>query len=229
MSLRAIGRVGWVAPLLTCVLAGCHSDDLEPEAPADQSAVLTQKSPAEPPNGPLPVKEIPPPMTASTRLGFSKVVIEDGVPFCVFASSEEQGQVKYLADAKKQTLAAGSSVVIGAFSPWCVSNACDDMPSIQCHAEREGNTITVHSRYWGEHKDGATCTEDCRPVAAACETPKLERGKYTIRHGDKKFTLRIPSVLGDPCFGARKAMKVAPAPTPTAPAPTTPTPAPTTP
>jgi len=149
-----------------------------------------------------------PPMIASTRIGFSKVVLEDKVPICVFASMADQEPVHFLADAnKKQTLAADSSIAIGAYSPWCVNEACDDIPSLQCRVERDGNTLTVHSRYWGEHKEGSSCTENCRPVIAACPTPKLEAGKYTVKHGEKTFKLKIPSVLTDPCFGARAAAK----------------------
>jgi hypothetical protein len=118
----------------------------------------------------------------------------------VFANFAEHNRTKFRKDAKKQTLRANAAVVFGAFAPGCVNETCDQLPTLQCLAERDGNTIVVQSQYYVDHKDGSTCTDTCRPITAGGKTPILEAGKYTVRYGARTFELRIPSVLRAPCF-----------------------------
>ena len=67
--------------------------------------------------------------------------MDDQVPLCVFESFVAREQATFLHEVKKQTLRADSSVVFGAFGPWCINEACDDRPSLQCRADLEEKTI----------------------------------------------------------------------------------------
>lgn len=189
------------ALVLACALWACGKRDSAKSAEAaPQPAPLTQAQPEPAPAPKEPV--IPERMAKYPKPGWSKHVVDDQGPLCVFSGFADQELTKFPAEAKKQTLKANASVVMGSFAGWCVSEKCDDLPSLQCSVRREGDTLVVHTHYWGYRKDGSSCTNEiCRPVSAGCETPPLEAGKYTIQHGDKSYPLKIPSVLRDPCFG----------------------------
>jgi len=132
------------------------------------------------------------------------VTIEDLGPLCVFAGHDERNAVLFAAEAQKQTLRAGTGVVFGTFPPTCLAESCNTGPNYQCDVDRtEPHTLVVHSRLSYRHKPGSVCTKGCRPVIAGCETEALEAGKYTVRYGSREFALRVPSVLGKPCFGAK--------------------------
>lgn len=193
--------------LIACALCACHSCDDEPP-PSAPPAALTQAAtaPAPPPIEPLPPDGGLPPEPAPVpypKPGFTKVVINDEVPICAFPSYEARDKAIFLEDVKPQKLAASSSMVIGAFGPWCVNPDCDDRPMIQCWIdpdESDPNTLIIHSRYSGAHKDGSKCTENCYRMTAGCESPVLTPGKYTLKYGAKTFSLRIPAHLRSPCF-----------------------------
>jgi hypothetical protein len=192
-----------VASALGCG-RGCADESAEPVATPAPAALAVKPAPAPPA-----AAEEPTDAGAADggniwtpKPGWSKVVVDDLVPFCVFESYGAQFDAKFLKDAKKQTLKADAPVVIGPYGPWCVHESCDDLPSLQCSAKLEANnTIVVKSHYWALHKNGAACKETCRPVSAGCETPPLPAGKYTIQHGNESYKLKIPSVLRSPCFG----------------------------
>jgi hypothetical protein len=132
---------------------------------------------------------------------WENVRLEDETPLCVFAGHAERGDALTLRDVRKQTLRANTRAVFGTFSPGCVSEACDAVPSHQCWVDREQpNTLVVHSRFKLEHKRGAVCTEACSPVVAGCETDVLRPGKYTVKYGARSFNLQVPSVVREPCF-----------------------------
>jgi hypothetical protein len=184
---------------------GCKSKIPEPEPVPAEPAALTADKPAEPP----PTEAPPPPpkkgpsedFIGYPKEGWTKVKLQDSAPLCVFSDVVEREKYKFVKDVKKQTLKADAPVTFGAFGPGCVSAACDDLPSLQCVVTREpGNTLHVVSRYIAYHKDGTTCTDDCREVMAGCDTEKLEAGKYTVAYGDKMYTLKIPSTLSSPCL-----------------------------
>jgi len=173
-------------------------------APLAQTAAPAPVPPAAPAPGAEPPSAEAAPESADflAKPGWSKITIDEQVPICVFPSFAVHHEAKFLKDVKKQPLRAHDTLVIGAFGPWCVNEACDDIPSLQCFAERSGNTITVRTHYWGLRKDGSTCKTDvCRQVTAGCETPKLEAGTYTLQHGQKSYKLKIPSTPRSPCFG----------------------------
>jgi hypothetical protein len=202
-----LASLGALAGFAGCGGDGCggSSSPQEPVAPAP--APLAQA------NAPAPVAPTPAAEPTSAepsgespdslpKPGWSNVTIDQEVPICVFPSYAAHFEAKFLKDVKKQTLRADNTLVIGAFGPWCVNEGCDDIPSLQCFAERSGNTINVRTHYWGLRKDNSSCKGVvCRPVSAGCETPKLEAGTYTIVHGDKSYKLKIPSTLRSPCFG----------------------------
>jgi hypothetical protein len=128
--------------------------------------------------------------------------MRDTLPFCAFSSRAEREKAPLIERVKKQRLKANAPVVFGVFGPGCLNAACDERPTLQCWTEREGNDLIVHTRYSSLHKDGASCTEDCLELDVSCETPALEPGTYTVRHGDETRQLQIPSVLRAPCLFA---------------------------
>jgi len=129
--------------------------------------------------------------------------MQDTLPICVYASFDEREKSPPFPKAKPQKLEANAPLVFGVFPPWCVHPACDRRNMLQCWTQRDGTTLTVHTRYAGDRKDGAACREDCLDVDAACETPPLEPGAYTVRHGDKTYAVKVPSVVRAPCFGGK--------------------------
>jgi hypothetical protein len=129
------------------------------------------------------------------------VKLEDEAPLCVFADHTERGNALFLQDVREQTLGADSRVVFGTFAPGCLNEACDSAPTHQCWVENEKpSTLIVHSRLIFEHRRGTVCTKDCHPVMAGCETEVLKAGTYTVKYGERTFSLRVPSVMRDPCF-----------------------------
>ena len=150
---------------------------------------------------PIPDKPSPDPV-GFPKAGWSKVVVDDQVPLCLFTDLKSHWDAKFLKDVTGQTLKAGTEIVVGAFGPYCINETCDDLPSLQCDAALEGNTIVVKSHYWAYHKDGSSCAGlICRQVNAACKTPVLHAGKYKLKHGAKEWDIKIPSTLAKPCFG----------------------------
>jgi len=132
---------------------------------------------------------------------WEKVKLEDEVPLCVFGDPDQRDDAKFLRDVHKQTLHANDRVVFGTFPPDCLSPACLSPPSHQCWVDsEEPNTLVVHSRLSYERKRGAVCTEGCEPVIAGCRSEVLKAGKYTVKYGAHEYSLRVPSVLKDPCF-----------------------------
>lgn len=130
------------------------------------------------------------------------VRLVDEIPLCVFSDHEARGNALFSKDVHRQKLNAGAKVVFGTFAPDCMAEACDAIPTETCWVDSEGpDTVVVHSLLSFRHKHGATCTADCRPIIAGCETPSaLAPGKYTVKYGSHTFSLRVPSVVNTPCF-----------------------------
>lgn len=191
--------------LLIIYSLACQRDDsrdnraVKPEALVDAPPPAAA-SPADPTPAPQPVPRVE--QRYERQAGWSSVSIRDSLPFCVFSSSAEHAAASFIGQVGKQTLRPDSRLTLGIFPNWCVNEACDQIPSLQCSVEREGKTLVLRSHYWGDRKDGSKCEGmTCRPIGAACETPALETGIHTIVYGDRRFELRIPSVLRSPCFG----------------------------
>ncbi|MET0386999.1 MAG: hypothetical protein ABW321_13620 [Polyangiales bacterium] len=186
----------------------CKGASSEPEAPAAAPAELSQGTPpaAEPTpavdqNLPFPTKPSPD-AVGYPKAGWTKIISQDEVPLCVFSSYTEHEKAKLIEQVSPQKLVAKEPAFVGAYAPGCVNEQCDDLPSLQCWVDRgeDEHTLVVHSKYVRYHKDGSTCGDNCRTVTAACPTPALAAGKYTIKHGSQTFSLKIPSQLKDPCF-----------------------------
>jgi hypothetical protein len=168
--------------------------------PAEPAAQADRPAPAEPPPPAAPVEPAEPTGPTDDTPGWSRLRLEDSVPLCVFADNRERAAARSIELVKKQTLREDAPVTFGVFGPGCLNKACDDKPLLQCWADREGDTITVHSRYSSLHKDSSTCTKDCVPVGASCDSPALAAGKYTVQYGDKTYKLQIPSLVRKPCL-----------------------------
>lgn len=134
--------------------------------------------------------------------GWGPVSREDELPICVFADAAAQLRATSVEHITKQTLRAKAKLTLGMYPDWCVNEACDQVPSLQCSVERVGASLIVHSKYWGDRRLGSSCEEMvCRPVAASCETPELEAGVYRLVYGSNSLELRLPGRLRNPCLG----------------------------
>ena len=184
--------------------------ELELEPPQSQPAPLTQPDPAKPAAGERPFTPAwPPPPGAQipidntprqAREGWSKLTLEDTLPLCIFANQTERDNAQLIERVKPQKLEANTHLVFGVFGPWCLNKDCDEYPTLQCWIDDERDTLVLHTRFHSTHKDESKCTTDCMELDTSCETPQLAPGKYKIRHGEKTYTLRIPSTMRSPCL-----------------------------
>ena len=151
---------------------------------------------------PTTVKTIP----RAPAAGFRHISIQDAVPMCVFSSYKAFDSVASAAEVAAQQLAADEPLFFGFFPGWCVSERCDDAPSLQCAVDQEGDVLKVTARYWGDRIADPTCKPGpCRKIASACSVSSIAAGSYTIVYGNRTFELTIPSAPDDPCFGTRDA------------------------
>ena len=208
---------GWIVAALACGLCGCGSHDDKKVAPTP--AALNPSPPPLPEAPPPPAPATPPPLAATQnpdvpyptvpspdavgypKDGWSKLKLDDKVPLCVFASDLDRDKAPFLKQVpKKPSLKAGEPVTFGVYGPGCVQETCDQLPSLQCWVDREGNTLKVSSRYSAYHKDGSHCSEGCREIHAGCPSPPLEAGKYTVQYGEKSWALRVPGAPRSACL-----------------------------
>jgi hypothetical protein len=201
--------------LLVLLAASPASCRQQPATAPERAAPLAKQEPASLPGKPNGRVEPPPsaatPITPAYTIaapinpapGWSKLELHDSVPLCVFSDYKERDKALFIAQVTKQTLRANATLTFGVFPQGCLNNACDDKTMLQCWIERDGDTLIAHSRFASFHKDGSTCTKDCLEVDAACETPALAPGEYTLRYGAKRFKLQIPSVVRSPCFSLK--------------------------
>lgn len=166
-------------------------------APGQKVHHDADKSAEETPPGASATPDAPPWL----KPGYRMFMRHDDAQLCVFGDLDAQFNANAPSEVKPQRLAADEAVVFGVFPGYCVREGCDDRPSLECRVERQGSTLVIKSRYWGARKPGGDCGQvDCHPVTAGCATPPLPRGSYNIRHGDRQFTLKIPTTLRKPCI-----------------------------
>lgn len=202
------GSLGGVWGILLVGLSACSAEcgacDSKPQraqAPLSQAPAAGGEGAEAAANKKAKVKTFVPDTPPYPKPGWSKVKLEDEVPLCAFADFAAHGRAAMIQDVEPQQLSAKVGLVFGVFPPWCMNEDCDDRPSLQCWADVEGNRIRVHSRYFGAHRDGGECREQCRSITAGCRTPALEAGQYEIQYGDRVFEVTLPGQLDDPCFG----------------------------
>jgi hypothetical protein len=127
--------------------------------------------------------------------------LKNQVPLCIFADYEQYERAPFLKDVKKTARTRPHvPVVFGVYGLGCASLRCVQAPTLQCWAEVEGQDIKVQTRYSGVHSVGTTCRTDCESVTAACDTPNLLPGRYTLHYGDKRVSLQIPGPHHPACL-----------------------------
>ena len=203
-------HTSWLQTLGPCALTaalglfGCDKGNQpasEPPAVETQALQPAATPPPPPAAAPTPQQDAPSEHpTGYPRAGWSKVSLQDTLPLCVFPNLTARAQAKTPADVKPSKLAAHASITFGAFGPSCIHESCDQLPTLQCYVEQDGMNLVVHTQYSGYHKDGSTCTQDCRDVSASCDTEVLKAGTYTVKHGEKQYKLQLPSTPKAPCF-----------------------------
>lgn len=176
--------------------AGCGKRVTEPEGRQTRSSPLPGAASAG-----SAAASAAPASSAADATQIDKVKIDDEVPLCVFSDHEERDKAMFIENVHKVKVRPGSTLVIGAFAPGCVNEACYAIPTLQCWIDGiTPDGFVVHSHFSADHKRGTVCTKDCRRVTASCETPVLEAGTYTVTYGKRTFRLRVPSVMKEPCF-----------------------------
>jgi len=212
--------------LVLCVVAACAKNETsaDPAAPAAKAreSTLVAPEPASPepaspehaagPTSPAtgapaaPVAAAPQPPEAATGAApadgqWAHFAVKNEVPLCVFAGYEQYEKTSFLKDVKRTVKTrAHEQLVFGIYAPTCASKECVSRPGMQCWAEVEDHSITVQSRYNGEQRVGATCTKDCESVTAACDTPVLLPGTYTLHYGNTTTTIKVPGTLRPACI-----------------------------
>lgn len=88
----------------------------------------------------------------------------------------------------------------------CLSSTCTFNYQASCEAEVTGDRIVIraHGSYTDEGGAGRTCSEVCFVLDAACETPPLAEGEYTVVYGDEETSLAIPSITSAYCIPPRR-------------------------
>lgn len=177
---------------LCAVAYGCEKERSE-RAPASESAAALAA-----PNGGGEAGDAGAGDAASAWTPFAR---SDDVPLCMFARYEDWGDAQFLSNAKqKVALKAGRRLYLGAYVPGCADPECVRRVTLQCWTDVQGKSITVHTRFSGQQQLDHPCANDCKPSSAACETPPLVSGVYTLTHGGQQRTIRIPGVQEPACF-----------------------------
>lgn len=167
---------------------------LEP-ADAGQAAPESAPQVVEPPAdaGPLPA--------AAAAAEWTHFSLKNEVPLCVLADMAQYDKAPFLKDVKRTVKTrAHVPLVLAVYGPGCAGAECVRGAGMQCWAEVDGQSITVQSRYNGEQHVGVTCTKDCESVMAACDTPNLLPGTYTLQYGDTTTTIKVPGTLRPACI-----------------------------
>lgn len=179
--------------LLCAIVCGCGRDEIAHESAGPTSERLAARS-----EGSGAAADASAADAGAAWTPFSR---QNDVPICLFARYADWGNAQLLADAKqKVSLKAGRPLYFGAYVPGCADPACIRRVTLQCWAEVEGRSITLQTRFSGEQQPEQSCTKDCQPATAACETPKLKAGTYTLTHGAQQRTIRIPGLQEPACF-----------------------------
>jgi hypothetical protein len=186
---------------LLAFVSGCDKGEPEPQFPPLNEARSEKLAPpagdSAAPSAPAVSGDAGARVPADGWLHFER---QDDIPYCLFSRYADWGDAQYVKDAKPKTLLkAGEELHIGVYAPRCAHPDCTRRVNMQCWADVVGTTITLHSRYNGEHYPANTCTKDCEPDTAACSTPPLPAGTYTIEYGAHKKSVRIPGVVKPTC------------------------------
>lgn len=176
----------------------------QPSSATAHLAVTVDAGHVAPPSAAQPVEpavDAGAPVAAPAPADWTHFSVKNDVPLCVFADYEQYGKASFLKDVKRTVkLKAHAPAVFGLYTVGCASEECLRLPGMQCWAEVEGQSITVESRFNGERRNGVTCTKDCESVTAACDTPNLAPGTYTLRYGDLSTTIKVPGTLRPACL-----------------------------
>lgn len=177
---------------------------LQPSAKAARLAEAVDAGQAAPPSAAQAVEaavDAGAPTAAAEPGQWTHFSVRNEVPLCVFADYDQYGKAPFLKDVRRTVkLKAHEPVVFGLYITGCASKECILRPGMQCWAEVEGQSITVESRYNGEQNNGVKCTKDCESLTAACDTPNLPPGTYTLHYGGVTTKIKVPGTLRPACL-----------------------------
>jgi hypothetical protein len=83
--------------------------------------------------------------------------------------------------------------------PTCLSSSCSKELRASCEVKLAGPGELVVTSSGSYVEEGTTCTADCRALFARCTSPTLPAGTYSVRHGDDRLTVTVPSTAVRPC------------------------------
>jgi len=181
--------------MLCAIAHGCSSDSgarEPPSAPSEKAAPVLRSD----------VNSVTRDAgAADAAAAWTQFSRRDDVPLCLFARYADWGQAQLVGDAKQQvSLKARRPLYFGEYVPGRADPECVRRVTLQCWADVEGTSITVHTRLSGEQQAAHPCANNCKPSTAACETPPLKAGVYTITHGAQQRTIRIPGAVQPACL-----------------------------
>lgn len=95
----------------------------------------------------------------------------------------------------------GHALRVTVLMPTCLSSSCSKEPRATCEVKRVGPQSLEVTSEGSYREEGRTCSADCGFLVARCESPVLEAGSYTIRHGKDQLMLTVPTMTKSPCAG----------------------------
>ena len=90
----------------------------------------------------------------------------------------------------------------------CLSSSCATERTSQCEILLEGDRLVISAEgsYVDESGPGRSCTSDCVPLEATCETAgPLPAGDYVVIYGNSQIPLTLPDVTGNYCLDGGEA------------------------
>jgi hypothetical protein len=104
-----------------------------------------------------------------------------------------------------QTFQADAPAYVTVRLDSCLSSTCTSDYQASCEAVVTGDSIVIsaHGSYADESGAGSSCSQVCLTLDAACETPPLAEGSYTVVYGEEEISLDVPSVTGAYCVPQR--------------------------
>jgi hypothetical protein len=126
--------------------------------------------------------------------GMQSVEVENTGHVCVFGYEP--------AGSLRTTFVADQPIEVTVTSFACLSSECTTDHAASCEARVDDTSITITTRASWTTRTTGICSDDCTGPSAACETPPVPAGTYSLVIGEHVSSLVVPSMTDAvPCFG----------------------------
>jgi hypothetical protein len=108
--------------------------------------------------------------------------------------------------AKWIALEPGRPVHVALDAAACMSASCNRNAKHVCTVEQDAQApsqLRVRSHATYELGLNMSCTENCKPLTAACALPKLPAGSYELVYGEQRLPFKLPSSVQSACVDNR--------------------------